>query len=136
VPPAPEAEIFSTLQALVGGRRRQALKSIEVLLREGHSEFYILAMLLYQFRTLLIVRAGLDSGQRVHDIVREGKLKQFAVEKNLPYARRFSRSFLMAILTKVLATEFAIKQGKVDPTTGLMMLVLGLVAPKLKNVSA
>ncbi len=125
VPPAAEAEIFSTLEALVRGEAKWAVSSIETLLAE-YSEFYVLVMLMYQFRTLLIVRAGLEAGKRVHDIVREGKLKQFAVEKNLPYAKRFSRPALVAALTKILATEFAIKQGKVDARTGLMMLVLGL----------
>lgn len=131
VPPHAEAELFSTLEALVRGDAGQALRSIEILLAEGYSEFYILVMLMYQFRTLLIIRAGLETGRRVHDIVREGKLKQFTVEKNVIHARRFSRQFLVNALTRILATEFSIKQGKVDARTGVLMLILSLVQQKI-----
>lgn len=125
--PPVEAEIFSTLDALVRGDESGVVRSVMTLLEQGHSEFYLLAMLAYQFRTLLIIRTGLDSGRAIPDLVREGRLKRFVVEKSLPYARRFSRAWLVGVLTRVLACEFAIKRGTVDARTGLLMLVLNVV---------
>lgn len=121
-----EAEIFSTLDALVSGNAPQALGSIEKLLAAGESELYILAMLAYQFRTLLIIRLGIDESLTAEQIAQRGKLHPYSVQKNWPVATRTSRGALLASVTKIAATDFAIKQGKADARTALMMLVLSL----------
>lgn len=120
------AEIFATLDALVRGEQASALKSIETLLAAGHSEFYILSMLGYQFRTLVMIRAGLDEGKTPSSLARESKLHPYVVEKNVPVAQRLSLAVWRGGLTRILATDFAIKQGKVDPRTGLLMLIMTL----------
>lgn len=127
VPPIMMAEIFSMLEALTAGDKKQAVKSVEVLLAGGDNEFYILSMLAYQFRTLLKVRVGIDRGKGQIDVARDGGMKLYSVQKNWQHARRFSQDYLRTALTKILATDFAIKRGKVDQRTALLMLVLGLV---------
>lgn len=123
---AATAEIFAMLDALVKGRRAEAVRSVEALLFMGQSEFYILSMLGYQFRTLLMIRTGLDEGKTAAVIAREGKLHSYVVDKNKPVAERTRGSAWREGLTRILATDFAIKQGKVDARTGLLMLVVTL----------
>ncbi len=127
VPQAPAAEMFAMLEALTRGDLEQAVASVEILLGAGNSEFYILSMLAYQFRTLLAIRRGIDRGQGQAEVARAGGLKPYSVQKNYSHARRFSASYWRTALTRILATDFSIRQGKVDQRTGLMMLVLGLV---------
>jgi len=121
------AEIFSTLDALVKGDQQSTVRNIEILLEQGNSEFYLLSMLAYQFRTLLIVKAGLDENKSSQQIARQGKVHPFVVQKSISVANRFTKNQLLNILTKISATDFAIKQGKVDARTGLLMLVIGLL---------
>ncbi|MFH1354206.1 MAG: DNA polymerase III subunit delta [bacterium] len=130
VPEAPIAEVFSMLDALTRGDKRSAIRSIEILLDEGNSEFYILSMLAYQFRTLLAVRRGIDKNQMQAVIAKENRMKPYSVQKNYAHAQRFPVGFLRGALTRILAADFSIKQGKVDQRTGLMMLVLNLVKGK------
>lgn len=120
------AEIFATLDALVTGNEPRALASVELLLVEGQSEFYVLSMLAYQFRTLLLIRAGIDQGSSLSAIAQEAKLHPFVVEKNMAAARRLPLSGWRDIVTRILATDFAIKQGRVDARTGLLMLMMVL----------
>lgn len=127
VPETPAAEIFAMLEALASGNRQQAVRSVEVLLDEGNSEFYMLSMLAYQFRTLLAIRRGIDQGKSQAAMAGADGLKSYTVQKNYSHAQRFSREYLRNALTRILATDFAIRQGKVEARTGLMMLVLKLV---------
>lgn len=130
VPEAPSAEIFSMLDALTRGKKQSVIRSVEILLDEGNSEFYILSMLAYQFRTLLAVRRGIDRGQDQMTIAKEEKINPYSVQKNYIHAQRFPVGYWRGALTRILATDFSIKQGKIDQRTGLMMLVLNLVKGK------
>jgi len=130
VPVAPSAEIFTVLDSLVRGDKARVVGGVKLLLQEGNNECYILSMLAYQFRTLLTIRIGIDQGQSEGEIVRSGPLKPYSVSKNFRHAQGLSRSYLRAALAKILATDFAIRQGRVQARTGLLMLVIGLVTKK------
>jgi DNA polymerase III delta subunit len=121
------AQIFAMLDALARGQRERVIDDVNSLLAAGESEFYILAMLAYQFRTLLVVRRGIDCGQSQAEIAKEAKIKPYSVQKSYTPAQRFSESFLRDALTRILATDFAIRQGRMDQRTGLLMLVLSLM---------
>lgn len=112
-----EAEVFTLLDALAANQGERALQQLENLLRSGEQELYILSMLAYQFRTLFLIRAGQAQAAGVHPYV---------IGKQAANAQRLSAKQVQDILAKILATDFAIKQGKIDPRTGLTMLVLGL----------
>jgi len=126
VPASERAEIFSMLRALAAGKRVVAVRQLLLLLAAGEGEFYILAMLAYQFRTLLQIREGIDQGWDVARIVSESGIKPYVVQKNYPYAQRFSTTFLRDALTRILATDFAIRRGRVDQRTAVTMLVMAL----------
>lgn len=109
-------EMFAALDALSAGNTQGAIDKIEQQLRTGESELYVLSMLAYQFKTLLAIRTRNTKG-----------LHPFVVEKNSFAANRFSVDVLQNILTRISATDFSIKQGKLDARTALIMLVTTLV---------
>jgi|GEM_PF-2158465 DNA polymerase III delta subunit len=122
-----QAEIFAVLNSLARGEKDQAIAGINVLLEDGNSEFYILSMLAYQFRTLFAVRTGSDQGKTQFDVAKANSMKPYAVQKNWGVANTKPAIFWQSALTRVLATDFAIRQGRVSAKTGVLMLVLGLV---------
>ena len=126
VPEPEQAEIFSVLDALARGEKGRAIEGIQVLLEEGNGEFYILAMLAYQLRTLFVVRSGIDQGLKQFEVVREAKIKSYSVQKNWEVAKRRPAVVWRDALTRVLVTDWAIKQGRMDARTGVLMLVAGL----------
>lgn len=126
VPVSAEAEVFEMLEALVDGRRGVAMKQMKTLLSGGESEFYILSMLAYQFRTLLAVRDGIDRGFTANDIASKGKMNPYAVQKSMGPAKKKPAIVWREDLRKILATDFLIKQGKAEARTALQMLMLSL----------
>lgn len=120
------AEIFATLDALVSGNQAQALRNVQTLLEQGNSEFYLLSMLAYQFRTLVLIRAGLNEQRGDRELARLAKLHPFVISKNKSIAARYTIPQLTDILTRLAATDLAIKSGKVEARTALIMLVINL----------
>lgn len=111
-------EVFELLAALVRGERQETIKQLKGLLESGESEFYVLSMLAYQFRMLYLVARGKTRG-----------LSPGVVRRSTAVARQRPAASWLEDLTRVVATDFAIKQGKVEARTGVSMLVLGLMTP-------
>lgn len=122
-----EAEIFATLQAILNRQKDVALQSITTLLEAGNSELYILSMLAWQFKTLTMVKRGSVLGLTPAATAARFGLKPFVVTKSLPRVQGVTYEYLLDRLTKILATDVAIKQGKVEARTGLMMLILAFL---------
>jgi len=121
-------DIFAVMQALAAGKQTAALDGIRSLLAAGHSEFYLLSMLAYQFRTLFIIRSGLDARLQHFALVRDGKLKAYTVQQNMAVARSRSAAFWHEALTRVLATDTAIRSGTLEARTAVLMLAGSLLA--------
>lgn len=123
---AGDAEIFAVLTAIVN-QRPHVLGSIKTLLAQGNSELYILSMLAWQFKVLTQVRQGSEAGLTPAAIASRYQLKPFVVAKSLAVVTTVSSEQLLGFLTRILATDVVIKQGRVDARTGLLMLVVSLV---------
>lgn len=123
----PETEVFALLEAIGRGEGRAAGRHLVDLLAGGAGELYILTMLAYQFRTLLVVQVGLAEGRSEQELARAARLHPYVVQKNMGLARRLSQVAVRGALTRILATDTAIKNGTVDARTAVVMLVLGLV---------
>lgn len=121
-----EAEVFAMLEALTSGQMEKAIGQIKILLNEGRSEFYVFSMLAFQFRTLLLVRNGIDRGLGVDEIAGKSGMKSYPVQKSMASAKKKTVVGWREDLRKVLATDFLIKQGKADARTALMMLIVNL----------
>lgn len=118
--------IFIMLDALIGGKQKQAIRVMEELLEAGESELYVLSMLAYQYRSLLLIATCLRRGLTPEEIAAKTGLHPYVVRKHQSVARQVASEQLLDALTKILAADVAIKQGRVDSRTGLTMLVLGL----------
>lgn len=119
-----EANVFRMLDALVRGNSALALEELGAALSSGESEFRLLALLAYQLKVIFLIATA--QGTSAGEIAGEVGLHPFVVEKNLRLSRRLPASLVTDMYTRLLATDLAIKQGKVDARTGVTMLVLGL----------
>lgn len=119
-----EANVFQMLDALARGDAATAMEQLTSALAGGESEFRLLALLAYQLRVIFLVAGA--KAQTAKEIAAEVGLHPFVVEKNMRLARRLPPSLATDMYTRLLATDFSIKQGIVDARTGLTMLVLGL----------
>jgi len=111
----PQNDIFKTIEALSRKDKKQALLYLQKHLESGDNILYILSMVAYQFKNLLILKdpkAAYKSG-----------LHPFVIKKTAPMAAGFSADQLKKIYNKIFEIDFKIKTGKVDPELALEMFV-------------
>ncbi|MBI2324027.1 MAG: DNA polymerase III subunit delta [Chloroflexi bacterium] len=125
VPGAIETEVFDLTRAVVRRDPRSAVALLERLLGEGQAPQQILALLLWQFRVVLFASAMKTEadGERMARAIRSSAA---AIGRWRAEARRLSRSDVIRAYEALYATDLAIKQGRTDPETALMLCVLDL----------
>lgn len=125
VPGAIETEVFDLTRAVVRRDARTAIDRLERLLDEGQAPQQILALLLWQFRVVLFASAMKSDadGERMARAIRSsaGAIGRWRAE-----ARRISRSDVVRAYEALYATDLAIKQGRTEPETALMLCMLDL----------
>lgn len=127
VKPDIENDIFRTIDSLASGDKKQALSLLYKHLEAGDNPLYLLSMIAYQFRNLLIVKelsAGAPSGSGSASGWQEKSgLHPFVIQKSSYLCSRFTMPKLKAVYHKVFQTDFDIKTGKIEPELALDLLL-------------
>lgn len=121
-----EPEIFETITAIAQKNKKKALKLIEKHLEKGDSPFYLLKMITYQFRNLIMIKALTSqqfSGAGIGIISQRTGINPYAIKKTMELTRKFSLEELKKIYRKIFEADFNIKTGKINPEDGIKMLI-------------
>ncbi|MFC1656406.1 DNA polymerase III subunit delta [Patescibacteria group bacterium] len=118
--------IFTLIEAIAGGQSKKAYSLLHKLTSAGENELYILSMITYQFRKLILTRALLDEGASKQKIAREAGIPFFNLDSTIATARKYSMDKLKKIYSKLLDAEISIKTGRTEPSVLLDLLVLAL----------
>jgi len=121
--PKIENDIFKTIDALAQKNKRQALIFLHKHIDNGDNVLYLLSMIAYQFRSLLIIKELIEKGNDYASIAKKSGLHPFVVKKNYYLCSQFSFDQLKKIYQKIFLIDLNIKTGKVDPETALDLLV-------------
>jgi len=121
-----DTNIFSFIDAIGYQDKTKALKLLHDQLASGEHALYLLTMITYQFRNLLVVKELLENGTNPYQISKEAKMHPFVAKKTTEQAANFDFSELRAIYKKLLDLDTALKTSKIEPTLGLDLLVVGL----------
>jgi len=127
VRPKIEADIFKTINAISSRNKKQALILIHKHLEKGDSPLYLLSMINFQFRNLLLVKSCESKGELyINDmriLSKKLKLHPYVVRKSMPLIKNFSLEELKKIYQKIFQVDLNIKTGKIDPQTALDLLI-------------
>ena len=127
VPYAQEANIFAAVDAIMDGRPGDALRMLAQLMDEGREPLYIIAMIERQLRLIALARDLTERGVVQPDLGRRmGANSDFVVRKTLGQARRMTLPEISHKYQRVLESDLAIKQGRLDPEVSLELLVADL----------
>ena len=126
VKPKIESDIFKTIDAIASKNKKEALVLIHKHLEKGDNPLYLLSMIAFQFRNLLIVKDLLEKGRSYPAILKLTKLHPFVVKKTLYQAARFNMAELKKIYQQIFQADLTIKKGKVDPKTALDLFVFSV----------
>lgn len=123
VKPKLEIDIFETIDAFALKNKRKALDLVRDHLEKGDSPLYILHMINYQLRNLLVVKQLTQQGKSFSAIKKETELHPFVVKKTLSQSRNFSLEEIKKIYRQLFKVDLNIKTGKVEPEPALKSLI-------------
>ncbi len=123
VKPDAENDIFKTIDALASKNKKLALNLLHKHLDNGDNPLYLLSMIAYQFRNLLIIKDLSAQGGPASGWQKKSGLHPFVVQKSYSLCSQFSMPELKKIYLKIFQIDLDIKTGKVDPETALDLLL-------------
>lgn len=118
-----ETDIFKTIEAIAAKNKKQALRLLHQHLEKGDSPVYLLSMINFQFRNLLIVKDLLEKQKTYLSILQESGLHPFVLKKTLYLTPKFTLEELKKIYRRIFQADFEIKTGKLEPQTALDLLI-------------
>lgn len=128
-----ETEVFDLTRAVIRRDARTAVDRLERLLAEGQAPGQILALLLWQFRVVLFASA-MKTNADAERMARAIRSSAGAISRWQGDARRIVRADVVRAYESLYATDLAIKQGRTDEGTALMLCVLDLCGVKDADV--
>jgi len=121
--PKIENDIFKTIEALASKNKKLAIHLLHKHLDGGDNALYILSMVAYQFRNILILKELMGKSVPYGLIAKKSGLHPFVVQKTFYLCNQFSLPELKNIYNKIFQTDADIKIGKMEPELALDMLV-------------
>lgn len=121
-----DQNVFDFIDALGARNAKLALKYLQNLLLGGKNENYILSMIVYQFRNMLVVQDLIVSGIARNLIPKESELHPFVVGKTIRVLNNFDLPLLKRVYLRLQQTDIDIKTGKIEPRLALEKLLADL----------
>lgn len=121
-----DPNIFDFIDSLGARNAKAASKHLNQLLSSGKNENYILTMIVYQFRNLLIIEDLIVRGVDKRQLAKEAEIHPFVVTKAIRVLDNFDLRELKNVYSKLLRTDLDIKTGAVDPRLALEKLLADL----------
>lgn len=118
-----ETDIFKTIDAIAQKNKKQALILLHKHLEKGDSPLYLLSMINYQFRNLLVIKDLIEKHNPYNLILKKSGLHPFVVKKSYYQSQKFTLQELKKIYQKIFQADLDIKTGKVEPETALDLLI-------------
>ena len=130
--PQIQTNIFSLIEKVAAKNTRQAMHELCQLFQSGFSEIYILTMIAYQYRNLLIIKDIQLRSPRISrgELIKQSGLHPFVLTKNLALVGNYDLKGLRNIYQKILNFDTKIKTGKIEPRVALELLIFDLTTPK------
>ncbi len=121
-----EANIFDMVDAIGQQDGPKAVRLLGELERDGAAPLYLLSMIVRQFRILVQVADGMSHGLGKEEIAKAIGLHPFPTQKAMQQCRHWQATDLDRVYDKLLATDLAIKTGKLPDDLAVELLVVEL----------
>jgi len=123
VTPNISVDIFKTIDSLAQKNKKQALILLHKHLDNNENPLYLLSMIGYQFRNLLVVKEFSEQGLMYASIVKKSGLHPFVVKKSYFLCRQFTFEELKNAYRKIFSIDSDIKTGRIEAETALDLFI-------------
>jgi len=127
VHPEIQSDIFKTIDSIAIKDKKKALLLLHRHLQKGDNPLYLLSMISFQFRNLLMVKDLLEKGKSYYNISRLLKINPYFLRKIYSQSRKFSFSNLKKIYQTIFKIDSEIIRGKIEPELGLDLLISRII---------
>lgn len=121
-----DTNIFDFIDALAAKNKKSALAILHDQMRMGTPDVYLLSMITYQFRNMILISDLLSRRESQYQISKETKIHPYVVKKTISNVYRFNQKSLRRIYQKLHETDINLKRTTLDPKLSLNMLVYDL----------
>lgn len=118
IKPELDLKIFDLVDAIGYKNKAKALKLFNQHINEGDDEYYLLSMVVYQFRNLIKIKAT-----KAIELL---GLHPFVLKKSRQQADNFTYEELKKIYRQLMTIDFESKLGKTNVQTALELIISGL----------
>ena len=128
LPQKNDKDIFNLVDLLSQKKIKNALDVLHELIFKGEKITYILFMIQRQFKLLLDIKIGIQSGKNKENLIRELKLHPYVCEKMMLQSKKFEIDQIEKILEICLETENRIKSMSTNNRIEMEMLIVNAIA--------
>jgi DNA polymerase-3 subunit delta len=126
VEPSHSQNIFDLVESMTSGQADRAGRILNELMAAGANELYLLTMIIWQLRNLLLAKSAGPISPA--ELARSAGMSPYVARKMQAAHRRFSLEQLAQAFQEAVETEYLIKTGAHKPDVLLERLVLRLSA--------
>ncbi|MBU0546596.1 MAG: DNA polymerase III subunit delta [Patescibacteria group bacterium] len=126
ISPKVDPDIFQTINFMASKNRKEALKLLKKHIEKGDAPLYLLSMISFQFKNLLIIKELVDKNIPYYLIAKETGIHPYVVKKTYPQVKQFTLLELKKIYQKIFEVDLDIKAGRIDPEMALDLLITGI----------
>lgn len=121
--PKIETNIFKTIEAIAIKDKKSALNLLHKHLTRGDDPLYLLSMINFQFRNLLIIKDLIEKNIPFYSLAKESRLHPYVVKKSHEQAQKFTFKKLREIYQKIFQIDLKIKTGQIDAQLALDLFI-------------
>lgn len=130
MPPKSENDIFNLVDYLSQKNIKKSIDILNELIYKGDKPAIILYMIERQFKLLLGLRVGSDTGKGHEELAKNFKLHPFIADKMIKQSKKFTLEALRTNLKLCIQVESLIKSTSIDDKTALEMLIINTMITK------
>jgi DNA polymerase-3 subunit delta len=127
VVPGIDQSIFDLVEAMTAGRADVALSAFHRLLAAKESELYVLTMVQWQLRNLLLAKTA-PGGMSPADLAKAAGMSPYVAGKMMAAQSRHSETDLREAYRAAADCELDIKSGRLKPEVAVEQLIYRVAA--------
>ena len=121
-----DTDIFKLIDSILSVRKKEALESLEEMMKYGEEPIAIIIMLANQFRIMYQSKQLLKKGYSEREIANLLEIHEFRVKKALEKGRKYSSDKILKKLEDLADLDYQIKSGQLDKNIGLELFILNM----------
>ncbi len=118
-----ETNVYQMIDAISSNKKDEAFELLHNILLSGENLYYILAVIIGQFETILEVKELREEGNSLSQMQKTLAIHEYRIKKAMLYGEKFSKNNVKETLGKLYEVDRNIKNGFIDGTLALEIII-------------